>query len=209
MKISKHIHSCLLVEDESKTILIDPGNYTFEEKGLDIGKLEKLDFLLITHEHPDHMHMPLIKEILEKFPQAQIISNNSVKKILEERGINATENVEHSMFNILKAPHELLLGGRTAENTLFNISQKLTHPGDSLKFDKTCEILALPIQAPWGSFVASVEKAALLKPKIVIPIHDWHWKAAARRRMSDMASQYLSEKDIDFRGLETGEEISL
>src|SRR3990167_1958183 len=103
MKISKYIHSCLLVEDEGKTILIDPGNYTFEEKGLDIGKLEKLDFLLITHEHPDHMHMPLIKEILEKFPQAQIISNNSVKKILEERGINATENVEHSMFKIGRA----------------------------------------------------------------------------------------------------------
>ncbi len=207
MKISKHVHSCLLVEDEGKTILIDPGNYTFEERGLDVDRLEKLDFLLITHEHPDHMHLPLIKEIVEKFPEVKIISNNSVKKILEKEGLSLL--VEHSMFNILAAPHELLLGGRGAENTLFNISQKLTHPGDSLKFDKTCEILALPIQAPWGSFVASVEKAAAVKPKVVIPIHDWHWKDSARRRMYDMASQYLAEKGIEFRGLETGEEISL
>ena len=111
------------------------------------------------------------------------------------------------MFDIFDAPHELLLGGRGAENTLFNISQKLTHPGDSLKFDKTCEILALPIQAPWGSFVASVEKAAAVKPKVVIPIHDWHWKDSARRRMYDIASQYLAEKGIEFRGLEVGEEM--
>ncbi|MEK7162481.1 MAG: MBL fold metallo-hydrolase [Patescibacteria group bacterium] len=205
MKISKHVHSCLLVEDEGKTILIDPGNYTFEERGLDVDRLEKLDFLLITHEHPDHMHLPLIKEIVEKFPEVKIISNNSVKKILEKEGLSLL--VEHSMFNILAAPHELLLGGRGAENTLFNISQKLTHPGDSLKFDKTCEILALPIQAPWGSFVASVEKAAALKPKVVIPIHDWHWKDSARRRMYDIASQYLAEKGIEFRGLEVGEEM--
>ncbi|KKT61031.1 hypothetical protein A3G55_04690 [Candidatus Giovannonibacteria bacterium RIFCSPLOWO2_12_FULL_44_25] len=207
MKISKHIHSCLLVEDDDKMILIDPGNYTFEEKGLDVGKLEKLDFLLITHEHQDHMCPPLIKEILEKFPKVQIVSNNSVRKILKGEGLEAF--VEHSMFDIMDAPHELSLGGRTTENTLFNISQKLTHPGDSLKFDKTCEVLALPIQAPWGSFVASVEKAAALGPKVVIPIHDWHWKDSARRRMYDMASQYLAEKGIAFRGLETGEEISL
>lgn len=207
MKISKHVHSCLLVEDEGKTILIDPGNYTFEEKGLEVGKLEKLDFLLLTHEHADHMHLPLIKEITEKFPELKIISNNSVRKILEREGLGVT--VQHPMLDMLEAPHELLLGGRTAENTLFNISQKLTHPGDSFKFDKTCDILALPIQAPWGSFVASVEKAAAVKPKIVIPIHDWHWKDAARRRMYDMASQYLADKGIDFRGLEVGEEISL
>ena len=68
MKISKHLHSCLLAEEAGKIILIDPGNYTFEEKALDIGKLEKLDFLLITHEHQDHIYLPFLKIIFEKFP---------------------------------------------------------------------------------------------------------------------------------------------
>ena len=111
------------------------------------------------------------------------------------------------MISAEDAPHELLLGGRSVENTLFNIFWKLTHPGDSLKLNKSCDILALPIQAPWGSFVASVEKAAALKPKIVIPIHDWHWKDIARRKLYDAAKNYLAEKNIDFRGLETGEEL--
>lgn len=206
MKISKHIHSCLLVEDGWKTILIDPGNYTFEEDGLDVKKLDKLDMILITHEHLDHVYPPLIKKILEKFPEIKIYSNGAVKNVLAKDGIK-TETMGDEIFSVVSAPHELLLGGRTVENTLFNIFGKLTHPGDSLKFEKTLDVLALPIQAPWGSFVSSVEKAVLLKPKIVIPIHDWHWKDAARRKMYDQAKNYLAEKGIEFCGLEVGEEL--
>ena len=204
MKISKHLHSCLLAEEAGKIILIDPGNYTFEEKALDIGKLEKLDFLLITHEHQDHIYLPFLKIILEKFPQVKIISSPSVAGLLGAEKISvSTEGNE--VISFVSARHELLLGGKTTENYVFNIFGKLTHPGDSIQFAKSCDILALPIQAPWGSFVASVEKAVALKPKIVIPIHDWHWKDAARRRMYDMAKQYLAEKGIEFHGLEVGE----
>ena len=208
MKISKHIHSCLLVEDEGQIILIDPGNYTFEERALDLDKISKLDYLLVTHEHQDHMYMPLIRQILEKFPKIKIISNSSVKKIMEDEGLKL-QTEEEDKIAIEDAPHELLLGGRGTENFLFNISGKLTHPGDSLQFTKSCDILALPVQAPWGSFVASVEKAAAIKPKIIIPIHDWHWKDKARRRMYEMAKQYLAEKGIEFCGLETGEDMAI
>jgi len=69
MKISKHIHSCLLVEDEGKTILIDPGKYSYDEKALNVVSLEKLDMIAITHQHSDHMYIPLIKEIVAMFPQ--------------------------------------------------------------------------------------------------------------------------------------------
>ncbi|MDO8655088.1 MAG: MBL fold metallo-hydrolase, partial [bacterium] len=51
MKITKYVHSCLLVEEQGKTALIDPGNYTFQSKALDLRYIEKLDFVLITHEH--------------------------------------------------------------------------------------------------------------------------------------------------------------
>ncbi|MDP3934822.1 MAG: MBL fold metallo-hydrolase [Candidatus Giovannonibacteria bacterium] len=206
MKITKHLHSCLLVEDAGKRILIDPGNYTFEEGGLDVGKLEKLDLILITHEHLDHAYPPLIKKVLERFPEVKILANLSAKNFLMKEGISVfTDNFEG--ITLADAPHEVLLGGRTAENSLLNIFGRLTHPGDSLRFERTFDVLALPIQAPWGSAVASIEKAALLKPKIVIPIHDWHWKDSARKKMYEMAKNYLAEKEIELRGLEIGEEL--
>lgn len=208
MRISKHVHSCLVVEGEEKTILIDPGNYTFEEGALDVGKMEKLDLILITHEHLDHVYPPLIKKVLEKFPEVKILVNDSVRKFLQKEGINAFAD-DFPGISLSDAPHELLLGGRRVENSLLNIFGRLTHPGDSLKFDKSLDILALPIQASWGSMVASVEKAALLKPKIVIPIHDWHWKDPARKRMYDMAKNYLAEKGVELRGLEIGETMEI
>src|SRR3989344_7380024 len=215
MKITKHIHSCLLVEEAGKRILIDPGNYTFDEGALDLGKIGNLDLILITHEHLDHAYPPLIKKVLERFPEIKILANGAVRNFLMKEGISAfMDNFEG--ITLANAPHEILLGGRTAENSLLNIfgnlpagKAGLTHPGDSLQFDKSLDVLALPIQAPWGSAVASIEKAALLKPKIVIPIHDWHWKNFARKKMYDMAKNYLAQKGIELRGLEAGEEFEI
>lgn len=169
-------------------------------------KIDNLDLILITHEHLDHAYPPLIKKVLERFPEIKILCNGSVRNFLMKEGISAfMDNFDG--ISLADAPHEILLGGRTTENSLLNIFGRLTHPGDSLQFDKSLDVLALPIQAPWGSAVASIEKAAILRPKIVIPIHDWHWKDEARKKMYDMAKNYLAEKGIELRGLEIGEEF--
>ncbi len=208
MRISKRVHSCLLIEEQGKAVLIDPGNYTAQENALDLGKLEKLNFLLITHEHQDHMEIPLIKEIAQKFPDVEIISNFSVAEILSKEGLQVSTQ-GNAFIEVQDAPHEKLLGGTAPQNVLFRIFGKLIHPGDSLSFGSTTEILALPIQAPWGSMVQAVEKAAQLKPRIVIPIHDWHWRDEARKRLYQMAGSYLKEKGIELRGLEIGEKLDM
>lgn len=203
MKVSKHTHSCLLVEEKGIAVLIDPGNYTYEENALDVDAIKKLDFILITHEHPDHMHLPLIKKLMKKFPEAKIISNNSVAAILKKEGLKAaTEG--NDMIRMAPVKHEMTLHG-APENVMFTIAGKLTHPGDSLSFTNTAEILALPIQAPWGSMVAAVEKAAKMRPKFVIPVHDWHWNEKARKRLYDMAANYLKQRGIKFKAMEKAE----
>ncbi|MAG15720.1 hypothetical protein CMO88_01520 [Candidatus Woesearchaeota archaeon] len=203
MKISKHVHSCLLVEENNNIIIIDPGEYS----SLDVDALEKLDFILITHEHADHMHVPLIKKAVDKFPDVKIISNSSVAEILGKEGIKVlTEGNE--FIEIEAMPHEKVLG-KTPENVLFRVFEKLTHPGDSHSFDSTTEVLAMPVQAPWGSFVNSMEKAVKLKPKIVIPIHDWHWTEEARKGLYERATSYLKEQGIEFKAIETGEVVEV
>ena len=209
MKISKHIHSCLLIEEKDKVILIDPGNYTDQEKALDVDSLKQLNYLLITHEHTDHMYIPLIKQLVEKFAGVEIISNDSVKNILIKEGIRISTN-GNKFIEIHDTPHEKLpFSLPTPPNSLFTIFDKLTHPGDSLSFDKTTSALALPIQAPWTSLTASIEKAVELKPKVIIPIHDWHWKDSVRKNFYERAKDYLKQFNIEFKGLETGETIEI
>ena len=211
MKISKHVHSCLLVEEEGERFLIDPGNYTFEENALDLNVIESLDYLLITHEHPDHMHISGIIEVVKKFPDIKVISNTSVAKILSEQGIKVKSSGDE-LVSLVEVPHEKVFGpNQPPQNVLITVAGKLTHPGDSLHFNLNTPILAMPIQAPWCSTTEAVEKALELRPKVIIPIHDWHWNEKARENMYKRLTDFFAGQGIEFKGLKTGEvvEISL
>src|SRR5579859_7130668 len=147
MKITKYLHSCLMVEDQDKTILIDPGIFTYEAGILDFHSLSKLDSILITHEHADHVHLPFLLEIIDKFPHATIVSNESVVKLLSQHHITATTKPPEGII-IEEVPHESVWDNKPPQNILFHIFNTLTDSGDSLHFLKTQAILALPITAP-------------------------------------------------------------
>lgn len=206
MEVTKYIHSCLLVKAEGKTILIDPGEFTYNSKTLDINAIAQLDYLLITHEHADHMHLPFIKDILGRFPNLKILTNSSVKNLLAKEEISSgTESSE--LISIESVPHEKVFGIDPPENVLFAIGKDLTHPGDSFHFSSSTRVLALPLQAPWGTLTEAVELAESLKPQIVLPIHDWHWNDQARDSFYKRLEGYFENKEIRFIPLKTGETV--
>jgi len=204
VKILKLLHSCLLIEEQDKAILIDPGVFTYQEKALDINKLEKLDYILITHEHPDHMHMPFVQELLVKFPNVKIITNNTIATQLAKENITATYEGD-SIVSAIKAPHEKLWDKEPPDHVIFTLFNKLTHAGDSLHFAANSEIVALGIQAPWGSTTDAVNFALGLHPKVIIPIHDWMWKDEFRKGMYQRLAEFFKTKGIDFKTPETGD----
>lgn len=208
MQITKYLHSCLLVEEQSQAILIDPGNFTYTAKVLDLNKLNQLDYILITHEHADHFYLPFIKELIAKFPKAKIISNPSVVSILQKENIAASAE-GNEFIQLETITHEKLWDKEPPQNTVFKLFGKLTHPGDSLHFQTKSAILALPLQAPWGSTTQAVEKALEIKPKVIIPIHDWHWKDEVRSGMYQRLKTFFAKKNIDFKTLETGELVEI
>lgn len=208
MKISKHLHSCLLVEEAGKVILVDPGNYTAMEGALNINLLNQLDDIVITHEHTDHMDIPTIKQLVAKFPNVRIFSNNAVKDILGNEKIEVqTASNEHVQMS--PVPHEKIWFGSPVPNLMVTLFGRLTTPGDSHSFTVQTEILALPVQAPWGSTTRAVELAIELKPKVIIPIHDWHWKDEARKGFYQRLHEYFGENGIDFKAVETGDVIEV
>lgn len=209
MKISKHSHSCLLVQEEGKVILIDPGNYTYENHTLEVDAIPTLDMILYTHEHPDHFFLPLLQDLLGKFPNAQVISNKSIVSQLATQGIVASA-YQNDDVKIWEGRHEKVFGVQTpVQNAMMYVFHRLLHPGDSLSFSEKAEILALPMQAPWGSLTQAMDLAVLLKPKIIIPIHDWHWKDVARKGFYQRCVEYLAPLGISFKALEDGEEIDV
>ena len=204
MKISKHLHSCLLVEDQGKTVLIDPGNYSVEGGAITLEQITKLDALCITHEHMDHMYMPFIESLVDKFPQLTIFGTLSIKNNLEPEGIIVSSE-GNEYVKLLPVPHEKIFMGPSPLNNMITLFDRIATPGDSLTFASSPEILALPIQAPWGDTTWATEMALKVKPKVIIPIHDWHWKDEVRKGMYDRLEQFFAHYNIRFLKPETGQ----
>ncbi|HEU5187879.1 MAG TPA: hypothetical protein VFT87_05265, partial [Candidatus Saccharimonadales bacterium] len=63
---------------------------------------------------------------------------------------------------------------------------------------ETRDILALPVTAPWGAMIPAATLGATLKPKTIIPIHDWHWNSAARSAAYDTLEAFFAKQNITF-----------
>lgn len=209
MKITKYLHSCILLEEGERTILIDPGNNAYEEKIFPFENIVNLDYIFITHEHMDHMHLPFIKELLVKFPQVQIVTNDQAIETLKKGGVSST-SVIPDFVSAQLIPHEQVFGmGHMCENSEFTFMNLLTHPGDSFHSKKTAKIFALPLQAPWGDVTEAITLVENIMPEIVIPIHDWHWKDKVRLMIYARVESYLKSKNITFIPLETGRSVEI
>lgn len=61
LKISKYIHSCVMLEEEGEKILIDPGVFSFVEGQVKAETFTGISAVLITHEHDDHISIKALK----------------------------------------------------------------------------------------------------------------------------------------------------
>jgi L-ascorbate metabolism protein UlaG (beta-lactamase superfamily) len=204
MKITKLGHSCLLVETAERTVLFDPGIFST----VDVNSLQDLDDIFVTHEHGDHFNPDLIKELVAKFPKVQVTAPGRVGSQLSQTGIKITKNVEG--VELFDAPHEGHLPFLDPpENIGIHYHGVLSNPGDSHSFTASKPILALPVTAPWGSTVDAVDLAIKLKPRYVIPVHDWMWKDQWRDQMYDWMGQVFANADITFVKPVNGEAFTL
>lgn len=211
MRITKFVHSCLLVETAEIRVLIDPGNFSYQSHLLNVRKLEDLDFIVITHEHADHYHEPFLRLLSRAFPRAAVVTNNDLAdKVKALKLPNPLRTGSEDNLVIFEAVHyPLPLDQPVPPNIGVHIAEKLTHPGDALDIKASREVLALPLAGPWTSIRESLAAAVELKPKIVIPIHDWEWHKSARENRYEMSKKLLAPHDIEFIALENAEPIEL
>lgn len=206
MRVTKFLHSCLVVEENDRVILIDPGDYTYQAGVLDLNLLAQLDFILITHEHADHFSLPFVQEITRHFPEVSIITTKSVAAQLEKEHIPVMTEGTYDI-HVEPVPHEEILFAPPPANLKFTLFNKLVHPGDSFHFTSEADILAMPMTAPWGSLVEAMKKVIELKPKIVIPIHDWHLKDEAIESFYPRVAEIFTSHGIELKQAKTGKTL--
>ncbi|MBB5787750.1 MBL fold metallo-hydrolase [Jiangella mangrovi] len=175
MRLTKYEHSCVLVEDGDARILIDPGSFS---RGFET--LTGLTAVLVTHQHPDHVDVERLRQVLERNPEAVLHADGGTATVLAESGIAATGVQPGERLHVGTTVD--VFGGQHAvihpdvpviPNVAYLISGRFLHPGDSYTIpDVDVEILGMPTNAPWSKASEVIDYVRALTPDVAIPIHD-------------------------------------
>ncbi|ATZ23591.1 MBL fold metallo-hydrolase [Streptomyces lavendulae] len=184
MNLTKRLHSCVQLEKDGRTLVIDPGAFSEADAGLGA------DALLVTHEHPDHFEEGRIRAALDANPAAQLWTARSVAEKLSAAYPGRVHAVGHGdAFEA--AGFEVRVHGELhavihpdiprVANVGFLVDASLFHPGDALTVpDAPVDTLMLPVHAPWNKVAEVIDYVREVKPRQAIDIHDAYLADIAR-----------------------------
>ncbi|EBF6878303.1 MBL fold metallo-hydrolase, partial [Salmonella enterica subsp. enterica serovar Saintpaul] len=151
-------HACLLVEIADARILVDPG--TFSRAAAD---QRDLDAVLVTHQHPDHLDVDRLPDLLSANGGAQLVTDPDSADLLRGKGIEAqsvaggdTVTVKDVTVTGVGEMHALIHDEvPRIHNTGLRLSADgeptFFHPGDALDAEPgAVDVLAFPLSAPWS-----------------------------------------------------------
>lgn len=174
MKITKYPQSCLLVESDTTRVLIDPGSFVAEEYHVD--QFGKIDAVLITHEHADHVHEQLVGAL--KVGATRVVANHSTAAILDNIVTDVVDNgdvleIGQMQVTVRELPHVAMIDGAPGpQNTGYVIDDVLFHPGDGVKIEGVhVPVGAIPIAGPDVSPRDAFDLATNIGCKVMIPMH--------------------------------------
>lgn len=179
MDITHLGHACLVIESGGARVLIDPGGFSDDFRGVG-----ELDAIVITHQHGDHLDQRRLPDLVAGNAEARVLCDPESLPILAGLGIDAALHPLDGTRcgDLTIAPvgttHALIhedipiianVGVRLSapgEPTLY-------HPGDCLDADPgPVDVLAFPLNGPWQR---SREMTAFLRrvaAPVAVPIHD-------------------------------------
>ncbi|MGN8026011.1 MBL fold metallo-hydrolase [Microbacterium sp. 22242] len=175
MRVTKHEHAALRVDDHAQTLLIDPGSFT-----LPLDDLARLAGVVITHEHPDHWTPEHLNRILRDAPGTPVYAPAGVA-----RAAAGFDIIEVAPGDTVTAGDFTLrfFGGMHAEihsslplvdNVGVLVDDELYYPGDSYAVPEGVEVgtLAAPLGAPWLKIGEAMDYVLAVKPRRAFGTHD-------------------------------------
>lgn len=201
MKLTKYEHACFTIEQNGEVLVVDPGNWT-----TDFLPPENVIGIIITHEHPDHFDQEHIATIVDKNPDAVIISNQNVINSIS--AFKTTQAIVGQPLTIGQFTLEFYGGMHatihpsipTISNIGVLINDLLYYPGDSMAIpDKPVDTLALPVSAPWLKFSEAIDMLTTIRPRFAFPTHDAILSPVGRELVDRLANNFAEKTGTEYR----------
>jgi len=219
MKITKYIHSCLLLEKDGQQLLFDPGIFSFIEGLVKPETFRHVAQVIITHDHPDHLDVDILKQIVS-LSGAQVFSTQEVADKLHPQAIPVRVIEEGSLqlgpftLQAISVPHEPVLDDHLPTMFAFVIDNQVLNPADSfspiLLNYKGVELLVLPVMAPFLTELVVADFAKQMQPKQILPVHDGYAKSFFLQQRYETYGPYVEKLGIQFHYLtEPGQAVIL
>lgn len=211
MKLTKFVHSCLLVESSGRRILTDPGNFSWASGLVTADILQGIDAVVVTHNHPDHLDIEFAQAIHAASPDAIWYGPEQVANQLDDYKIHAKIHSDDSDIRFIESQHANLAPwlDHQPQHSSYVLFNDVLVGGDchTLTSSHGARILAAAVNGgPWGAVLGFIHMVEAMpdRPEIVVPLHDWHFNDDARAAIYGRLPEVLARFDISFVALENG-----
>ncbi len=214
MKLTKYEHSCVVLEKDGKSLVIDPGIFSpsFEVPQNVVG-------VVVSHEHPDHFDIEKLQLVSGSNPDAVIYTNPSVASLiggdLKARVVSKQpgegEVVGNFQLQFVGGQHAVIrLNIPICENLGVIVDGCYYHPGDSyFEPSERYAWLGIPLSAPWAKISETVDFINSSKAKKAFQIHDALLSEAGRMVYDRQIQAVCNDADVELCFLKPGEQIEL
>ncbi len=205
MKLTKFKHACLVIEKDGATLVIDPGAFSH-----DFIIPKRVDAIIITHEHPDHLDQKLVSSILLAHPKAIIVGHESITSRFADSQTQAVGVGQEYPVGPFKL--QFFGGSHAPINETIQVPPNLGvvvdgsfyYPGDSFTVPEGVQVatLALPVSAPWLKFDLTTNFLAAVNPSFAFPTHDEILSVDGRQLIDNMVGTFANSKGILYKRLD-------
>jgi len=206
MRLTRCGHACVRLEQDGVVIVIDPGTYS------DPRALDGAHAVLVTHEHVDHFHEPVLRAAAEARPDLRFWANRSVADQLGGLGGGRVTVVgDGDAFDIegigVQAHGELHAVVHPDLPQVTNVGflvgegdAAVFHPGDAFTVPASpVGTLLLPVHGPWSKTGEVIDYAREVKPRSALSIHDGGLSESGNALADHMLEACLRDVGADYQ----------
>jgi L-ascorbate metabolism protein UlaG (beta-lactamase superfamily) len=175
MELTKHGHACVVLREDDRRVVIDPGAFT------DPAALDGASAVLVTHEHFDHFSPDVLRAAMDADPGLEVWTNRSVAGQLE--GLGSRVHVVGDGDAVTVAGFDVTVHGELhavihpdlprIPNVGFLVGGLVFHPGDALTVpEEPVSTLLLPVHAPWSKVSEVIDYVRAVHADQAFAVHD-------------------------------------